>query len=92
MVENLKNTLGPNDSHGLTQWSNLQSLRNLIRVLLAFIALLIAYACKKWGKKWHKPQRFSLGDVIRAYTDQLCKWLEGKLGLRGRHSVVESAP
>ena len=85
----LKNTIGPNDHHRLTQWKKLPGLRNLIRIRLTLIGLLCAYAKRRWGADWWEPQRFSLGDVIRAYGEQLNRWLEGKLGLRGlrgRHS------
>ena len=81
----LKNTLGPNDDHKLTQWKRLAALRNLIRIWLMLLSLLCAYAKKRFGAKWRVPGRFSLGDVIRFYADQLGRWLEGKLGLRGRH-------
>lgn len=80
----IKNTIGPNDHHRLTQWKRLPGFRNLIRIFLGIAALLVAYAKKRWGARWRKPQRFSLGDVISKYDDQLSRWLEGKLGLRTR--------
>lgn len=80
----VKNTLGPNTDHKLTQWKRLRGLRNLIRIWLTIIGLLVSYAKMRFGINWRKPQRFSLGDVVCAYAVQLERWLEGKLGLRRR--------
>lgn len=80
----LKNTIGPNDNHKLTHWNKIKGLRNLIKIWLLIIGLLLAYGKKKYGPKWWQPQRFSLGNIRIAYADQLMRWLEGKLGLRHR--------
>jgi hypothetical protein len=80
----LKNTIGPDDDHKLTQWSRMQGFRNLLRIWLLILGLLLAYGQKKFGTKWWRPQRFSLGNIINSYEDQLVRWLEGKLGLRHR--------
>ena len=78
----LKSALDPNDDHKMIQWKILPALRNLIRIWLILLGLLYAYAKKRFRAKWRLPDRFSFGDVIRDYADQLANWLEGKLGRR----------
>lgn len=84
----IKNTLGPNNNHKLTQWSKIKGLRNLIRIWFAILGILLAFAHKKFGTRWWKPQRFSMGEIILNYENLMTMWLEAKLGLRQRDSNI----